>query len=227
MYYSNYCRSDGIGSHARLKIVCRKTWEFDSPLRHLQLKTLSKNKKLQAYVIGLSIGDGNLSNPNGRAVRLRITCDKNYPLLLKEVMHSIQKLLPQNKVSIIKRKGCFDVSCYSNQWEKILEWKAKGGSKIKQNVRIPDWIKKEKAYIKECLRGLFQTDGSIYKDRKYTMVNFVTEIPILAKDVVKMIQAIGYKPNLQKIKSKNQTKFTIRLSRDSKKFINDINLWKK
>ena len=27
-------RSDEIGNHARLKIVCRKAWEFKSPLRH-------------------------------------------------------------------------------------------------------------------------------------------------------------------------------------------------
>ena len=29
------------------------------------------DRDLQAYVIGLAVGDGNLSNPNGRAVRLR------------------------------------------------------------------------------------------------------------------------------------------------------------
>ena len=42
---------------------------------------LNKDKGLQAYVIGLALGDGNLSNPNGKATRLRITCDKKYPFL--------------------------------------------------------------------------------------------------------------------------------------------------
>src|SRR3989338_9217420 len=59
-------------------------WEFESPTRHLE-KRLSKNKKLKAYVVGLSLGDGNLSNPNGRAVRLRITCDKKYPNLIQNI----------------------------------------------------------------------------------------------------------------------------------------------
>lgn len=31
-----------------------------------------------AYIIGVAIGDGNLSNSNGRAVRLRVTCDNKY-----------------------------------------------------------------------------------------------------------------------------------------------------
>ncbi len=46
---------------------------------------LNPDRELQAYVIGLAIGDGNLSNPNGRAVRLRITCDTKYPRLVGNI----------------------------------------------------------------------------------------------------------------------------------------------
>jgi len=173
------------------------------------------------------LGDGNLSNSNGRAVRLRVTCDKKYPLLLKHIKQSVQKMTPENKVSVIKRKGCFDISCYSNYWEEILGWKAKEGSKSKQKVSVPKWIKSNRTYAKECLRGLFQTDGSIYKDRKYLMVNFVTEIPTLAKDTFEMITKIGHKPNIQKLDTKKSQKFTIRISKDAEKFTKDIKLWKK
>lgn len=34
LYHIYISRSDEIGNHARLKIVCRKAWEFKSPLRH-------------------------------------------------------------------------------------------------------------------------------------------------------------------------------------------------
>jgi hypothetical protein len=44
--------------------------------------TLNADPHLQTYVIGLAIGDGNLSNPNGRAVRLRIACDTKFPALI-------------------------------------------------------------------------------------------------------------------------------------------------
>jgi len=193
----------------------------------LKKKKISQNKKLKAYVIGVALGDGNLSNSNGRAVRLRVTCDKKYPLLLKHIKQSVQKMTPENKVSVIKRKGCFDISCYSNYWEEILGWKAKEGSKSKQKVSVPKWIKSNRTYAKECLRGLFQTDGSIYKDRKYLMVNFVTEIPTLAKDTFEMITKIGHKPNIQKLDTKKSQKFTIRISKDAEKFTKDIKLWKK
>lgn len=43
---------------------------------------LHPDSELHAYVIGVAIGDGNLSNPNGRAVRLRVTWDTKYPALL-------------------------------------------------------------------------------------------------------------------------------------------------
>jgi len=184
-------------------------------------------KKL-SYIIGAAIGDGNLSNSNGRAVRLRITCDNKYPDIIKKITEDISIILPTNKVSLIKRTGCIDVSCYSNKWEKLLGWKALNGSKEKQKICIPKWIFEDKKYIRNCLLGLFQTDGSIYKDRKYTYVNFTTIIPSLLKDTQKMIEVLGYKPNIQKSKQKNnKIKYVIRISKNTKAFIKEIKLWKK
>lgn len=190
------------------------------------LKTVSEDKKLHAYIVGLALGDGNLSNSNGRAVRLRITCDKKYPKLYKHIFKSLQKFLPDNKVSIFNRKTYLDIYCYSNKLEELLGWKAKGGSKFKQKVKMPDWILKSKEFTKECLRGIIQTDGSIFKDRKYTHVNVVSQIPELANSVKEAMEDIGYKPNMQVFKSKTGDKFTIRISKNVDKFIKDIKLWK-
>lgn len=121
-------------------------------------------KENLAYIVGIALGDGNLSNPSKRAVRLRITCDKKYPEIIKEIKNSLQYILPKNKISEINRQGCIDISCYSNTLEDLLGWKAKGGSKNIQEVKIPDWIKNDKHLSLICLKGLFQTDGSIYLD---------------------------------------------------------------
>lgn len=185
-----------------------------------------KNKKILAYIIGVSIGDGNLSNPNGRAVRLRITCDNKYPLLKEHIKQSLQKFLPKNKASEIKRKGCVDVYIYSNTLEDFLGWKAKGGSKGKQNVSIPIWILNNKIYLKECLRGLVQTDGSIYKDRGYTMINFTTIIEKLALAYFESLQKLGYTPQIRKVIYNNHSKYVIRLSKDVDRFIKELKLWK-
>lgn len=185
------------------------------------------NKKNLSYLIGLAIGDGNLSNPNGRAVRLRITCDKKYPYIIEEVLETLKKIAPKNKVTKIKRKdNAIDISCYSNDWENILGWKAKSGSKIKQKISVPIWIKNNNNYIKNCLRGLFQTDGSIYMDRGYLTANFVTCIPTLTSDIVEMIKKIGFKPNVQTTVELKNNKYTIRINKNTAKFIKRIKLKK-
>ena len=163
----------------------------------------------------MAIGDGNLSNPNGRATRLRITCDTKYPNIIKNIMQAIQEVMPDNKVSIVhKKENCIDISCYSNKWENLLGWKAADGSKFNQKISVPNWIKKDRASSTSCLRGLIETDGSVYRDRKYLTINFVTIIPNLAEDVMRMIVSLGFKPNLQEHNPQNgETKYTIRVSR--------------
>lgn len=192
-----------------------------------QYKRLDPNKKLQAYIIGVALGDGNLSNPNGRAVRLRVTCDKKYPILLHHIASSMQKLFPDNKVSLINRKVAMDVSIYSNQLTNLLGYTWSGGPKNFQNVGIPIWIKKSFDYTKECLRGLFQTDGSIYNDRGYVMINFTNTDLRLVADVFEMMTGMGYQPNIQKIKRMHcKMRYTIRLCKNASAFIQEIQLWK-
>ena len=94
-------------------------------------------------------------------------------------------------------------------------------------MRIPSWILKDKTYTKECLRGLVQTDGSIYSDRGYRMVNIVSNIPTLAESIVKAIQSIGYRPNVQLHNDPKSIKYTIRISKDTNRFIDDLQIWKK
>lgn len=156
-------------------------------------------------------------------MRLRITCDDKYPMIRRRIIHSIGFVLPHNKVSTIRRSGCTDVSCYSNQLENILGWSAIGGSKFLQNVHVPNWIISSERASRFCLKGLFETDGSVYYDRKYIQANFTTIISDLAHDVLNMVCALGFHPNLQQItENGKKDKYVIRISRNAKKFINDI-----
>lgn len=186
-------------------------------------KRISKDRLLQAYVIGLALGDGNLSNPNGRAVRLRITCDLKYPGLIDRIKNSLQTILPDNKVTIVKKKrNCVDISCYSNYWEKILGWSAVKGSKFSQSASVPDWIKNDREAVVSCLRGLIETDGAIYLDRGYKMVIFKSIIPQLAEAVHQMIGYLGFAAKLYRVepKSPQKTAYHVRLSRDVLNFLN-------
>ena len=120
-----------------------------------------------------------------------------------------------------------DISVYSNQLAELIGYPWNAGSKIIQNVGVPSWIQNDIQYTEECLRGLFQTDGSIYIDRGYQMINFVNTCEQLAADVFYMMKTLGYSPNMQKLYQGNgKTKHTIRLCKNVKLFITEIGLWK-
>jgi intein/homing endonuclease len=162
------------------------------------------HNSLLAYIIGIALGDGNLSSPNGRATRLRITCDLKYPKLIQKIQTSLATLLPQNKVSIVKRpEKCIDISCYSNKWENLLEWSANKGSKLIQGVSVPNWIKINHECKINCLRGLMETDGSIYSDRKYRAVMFANASYSLAKDVFEIMISLGFRPRFYTLNNGN------------------------
>ncbi|MEX1064200.1 MAG: LAGLIDADG family homing endonuclease [Candidatus Paceibacterota bacterium] len=187
---------------------------------------LSSDKELQAYVIGLAVGDGNLSKL-ARATRLRITCDNKYPKLMNRVVASLRLLLPENKVGIVKRpRNCTDVYVYSNHLEKLLGWKGDMGSKFKQNVSTPEWIFGSWRYKAKYLKGLIETDGSVYQDRGYPMVMITTIIRGLAEEIKSLIDSLGFTSHLYEIDSRKnkysynkQLEYHIRLSKNVQKFL--------
>lgn len=192
-----------------------------------QMKSSNVYRRNLAYILGVALGDGNLSNPNKRAVRLRVTCDIKYPKIIEEIKQSLGYILPQNKISEIKRQGCIDISIYSNTLESLLGWKAVSGSKYMQSVCIPEWVLNSNTFSLDCLRGLFQTDGSIYVDRSYLMINYTSNIPTLTQDVEKLLKMHSIKYSVSKTFEKNKYKYTIRITSDTPKFIKLTKFYKK
>lgn len=223
MRYTDYMQHDIAGV---MKLVNIR----DSKSRGASLEGSSPSpgtSDILAFVIGVALGDGNLSNPNKRATRLRITCDTRYPSIVEEIRLAVTLLMPRNKVSLVTRSdNCVDVSCYSNKWEPLLGWRAEDGPKHAQNVHVPPWIFSDRAYITACLRGLFITDGSVYNDRGYIMANFTTIIQPLASDVMNMIKLLGFRPHCYVTcydTPSKHTRYVIRISYDTETFLHTIN----
>ncbi len=185
--------------------------------------SLTPDLELQAYVIGLAIGDGNLSNPNGRATRLRITCDTKYPALIARIQDALQQLLPRNRVALVHGNGNYvNVSVYSNSLELLLGWRAAGGSKKKQSVRVPPWICHNRTLSIHCLRGLIETDGAVYHDRGYPMVIFSSVIFELAEQIDQMICDLGFRSRFYSVRRPGEEspyKYQVRLSKDVVAFL--------
>ncbi len=179
-----------------------------------------------AYVIGVALGDGNLSRPSKRATRLRITCDADYADIAQEISNALRTLFPTNRVSKVKgpKDTYFNISVYSNKLNKLMPWKVDCGSKFEQNARVPNWILKSNNYTSACLRGLIQTDGSIYLDRGY---NFTNNTQDLATDVKNMMECLGYKPHLYIAGQRSgNPKYIVRLSSNVNRFISELSLKK-
>jgi hypothetical protein len=91
---------------------------------------------------------------------------------------------------------------------------------------VPRWIFKKREFVIACLRGLIETDGSIYRDRGYVMVNFVATIPRLASDVMTMLTRLGFQPKLYIFSGGHKKKCTVRIARNVAVLIKTLQLEK-
>jgi len=80
----------------------------------------------------------------------------------------------------------------------------KQGNKIKQQVDIPDWIKRNKRYSIACVRGLIDTDGCVFthcyksggKWYRYKKISFTSYSEPLRQSVFNILRDIGLNPRL-------------------------------
>lgn len=141
-----------------------------------------EDSKEFAEFYGIMLGDGNShrtsfykSRDNKRGVyRIRIVGDSRLDnkYLVEYVKPLIEDLFRiKVRVGIFKPKENFKnskngmfIEAHSVELVNFLESKGfKPGNKIKNKLRIPSWIKVNKTYLSACLRGLYDTDGSVYK----------------------------------------------------------------
>jgi len=158
-----------------------------------------KSPKLAEF-IGIMLGDGNLYLNKKKAVyNIRIsghaTQDKKY---LVEHVNALTEHLFGIKFKYYKDKkkdtlyltlGCKSLFII------LKNYGLKEGNKVKNNVKIPDWIFENDEYIKACIRGLIDTDGAVcpITGRKYTYIWFKSAVPNLRKSFEKSMEILNYK----------------------------------
>lgn len=134
-----------------------------------------KNSKELAEFYGAMLGDGNShrtkyyhSRDDKRGVfAVRIVGDskkdRNYlEFYLKSLVEKLFGI--KGRINFIKGRNVVVLEFFGIKLIEFLEKKEfPPGNKIKNKLRIPNWIKENKNYLKACLRGLYDTDGSVYK----------------------------------------------------------------
>ena len=82
----------------------------------------------------------------------------------------------------------------------------KVGNKLKQGLDVPSWIRCKRGYIGACLRGMVDTDGSIFWERhkikkkiySYPRLSFVSASRPLRESVFLILRSFGFTPRMRK-----------------------------
>jgi len=158
-------------------------------------------------LIGIMIGDGNITHYQIR-VSLNIGTDIKYSQFVKKLF---EKLFKTN-VSVLKNKKSPIIDVIVSSKSLVDHLQKLGlpmGDKIRQQIDIPSWIKNNNDYKTACLRGIFDTDGSIYldkhiyNDREYKSINidFTSASRPLLDTIYQSLVELDFHPTLSSNKS--------------------------
>lgn len=129
-------------------------------------KTIKKPKKSKdlAEFVGIMLGDGGISKMQIAITLHRIT-DRKYNFFIRKLIKKLFSVIPGKYCKLNSLADSIVVSraelvdfCVNSLGLKI-------GNKVKQQVDIPLWIRKNKNFEIACVRGLVDTDGSVFTHR--------------------------------------------------------------
>lgn len=203
----------GLNPEKRL-IKWREWWEKEGKFKkhpiinvRLSIKKPKESKSLAEFT-GIIIGDGGISK-NQTTITLHHIDDKKYAEFVIKLIKKLFGVKPS--VYHYPKKSVNDIVISRIKLTEFLTEKMgfKIGSKTKQQIDIPDWIKQNNNFQIACLRGLIDTDGSIFKHTykvngkyyTYKKMDFTNSSKPLRKSVYIIMKKIGLNPRLSQNKS--------------------------
>lgn len=152
-----------------------------------------------AEFIGIMLGDGNIYK-NLEKWQYQIDISLNLIDEPKYVLHveNLMEKIFQKSAKVTDQHGkAVSLRYYSKEIvEFLLELGLEAGKKTLNQVKVPRVVFLDKEYIKSCLRGLFDTDGSIAIDNaKDLRISFSNSSKQLVVDFYNMSLNIGIIPS--------------------------------
>lgn len=101
-------------------------------------------------------------------------------------------------IRIRKTSQCDDLYLYQKELANRLKFPY--GKKLNHKLEIPEWIKKDPSYLRHCLKGLFETDGNWFIDKKYktNVIKFTNHSNSLLDDLYETLMNMDYHPQRQR-----------------------------
>lgn len=192
-------RSRG-GKNAILRM--RKMYKNGNDTDFLFAKKLEPIHKstILAEFIGVLFGDGHVGRYQ-TSITLDSKTDRAYAEYLKTLIED--HFGASAALRFRKNKRAIDLTVSSVLFcKQMVRFGMVEGNKIQNGLRVPEWIKASRLYTKAFLRGLFDTDGSVYIERKrtagkvycYVGAAFYSASPLFLEDIVKSLCLLGFSP---------------------------------
>jgi len=168
-----------------------------------EIKRPPRNAELAKF-IGIMLGDGGIRSKYQLTVSFNYRTDREFA---EHVVRLIKRLFGVEHI-ISKRKdslGADIVISSASVIDFLLKQGLKAGNKVKNQVDIPAWIKSDMEFRKACLRGLVDTDGSLYCHRykvnskwyEYLKLDFTSCSKPLLRSVYAIFSDLGIKASLK------------------------------
>ena len=152
---------------------------------------LSESEDL-AELTGVLLGDGNISKDHHTiSITLNQIEEPNYVNYIKNLIKSTLNQEPS--VVDLPNNKAIQLRIYNTGIIKgLLSKGLKSGNKVKNQVGVPLWIKKNHRFIIPCLKGLIDTDGSIFirKSNNAIGINFKNNSKPLVEDFREMCETL-------------------------------------
>lgn len=140
-----------------------------------------------AEIVGILLGDGHISS--GQIWFTLGSKEQEYSSYIDSLFY---KVFGFHLKILITNEGY--TSLYIGSVSLVRYFKNMGlvQHKVKSQVGVPSWILKNKKYYSPCLRGLFDTDGSVYKIRSGHQISFKNMSLVLLNDFRNMLIVLGF-----------------------------------
>ena len=184
---------------------------------------IPRKSKLLAEFIGILLGDGNIS-PYHIGITLSSE-EKEYIQYVCKVIQKLFNVLPK----VFKHKSAKAVTIIVNR-KLLVDFCQKVGfrmgNKVTHQVDMPKWIKENKTFAQECIRGLFDTDGCFFnhsyfvrgKKYSYLKIAFTSASWPLVLSVAETLINSGFNVRI----SKNHKDVRIEDGKYVRKYITEI-----
>jgi len=225
--YRKLCRIAGKSYDGYIKNVLHEDWgrfkgAENSPRTKAKKVERIKHSPELAEMIGIILGDGNIYRKQ-YALRICGNIKDEEDYLLGHVNGLFHKVFGADlKQYYHRRMNEIILYTYSKFVVSNLEFYGLvSGDKLKNDVRIPSWIMNQRGYIIPCLRGLFDTDGSVFFSKGKLKIELYSAIPGLQHTVERAMRRLGFSSSWKNANKRAQT-YGIYSRSDVRMFINTI-----